>query len=219
MATPVFSLDVQCLTAAGYAVILVNPRASFGYGQDIAKGCLGDVGGRDYDDLMAAVDEAIGRFDFVDSSRLGVMGGSYGGLLTNWIIGHTDRFRVAVAERCISNWISFYGTSDIGARYTESEIGANPWIDPERMWDRSPLAYAPRMDTPLLLLHGERDMRCPMQESEQLHAALKQFGKPVEFVWYKDIGHSMHKTGRPALRVDRLTRILRWLEAHLDSTP
>ena len=116
--------EFQTLANEGYTVLFTNPRGSVGYGQDFVNACRGDYGGMDYKDLMAAVDYVLATYDFIDDEKLGVSGGSYGGFMTNWIIGHTNRFKAAVTQRCISNWLSFYGVSDIGYYFTEWEIGA-----------------------------------------------------------------------------------------------
>lgn len=159
-----FFHEFQLLAAQGYTVIYTNPGGSRGYGQSFTNVVLGDYGGRDYTDLLSAVDEAILQFPFIHPERLGVTGGSYGGFMTNWIVGHTDRFRAAVTQRSISNWLSMYGVSDIGYSFTEDEVGGNPWEDFELLWRQSPLAYVQQINTPLLILHGEQDLRCPIEQ-------------------------------------------------------
>ncbi len=213
---PAYSHEFQTLAARGYAVLFTNPRGSFGYGQAFAKACRGDFGGGDYQDVMMAVDAALERFSFIDASRLAVAGGSYGGLMTNWIVAHSDRFRAAVSHRCISNWMSFYGMSDIGISYTEGIIGGNPWDQPGLLWEKSPLAHAKNVQTPLLLLHGEQDFRCPVGQSDQMYTALKRLGKTTRLVRYPGSNHSFMKAGKPSYRVDALEQISSWLTVYLE---
>lgn len=210
-----FFHEFQLLAAQGYAVLYTNPRGSFGYGQTFVNGCRGDYGGRDYQDLMEAVDYAADHFDFIDKERLGITGGSYGGFMTNWAVGHTDRFRAAVTQRSISNWLSFYGVSDIGYFFTEGEIMGNPWEDTEKLWKHSPLAYVSNIRTPLLILHGEQDLRCPIEQAEQLYVALKRSGKETELVRFPGASHELSRSGNPGLRVERLNRIVEWFERHI----
>ncbi|MBD8496980.1 prolyl oligopeptidase family serine peptidase [Paenibacillus arenosi] len=206
-----FMHEFQLLAAQGYAVIYTNPRGGHGYGQKFVNACRGDYGGRDYQDLMEAVDYAIANFDYIDEQRLGVTGGSYGGFMTNWIVGHTDRFVAAVTQRSISNWISFYGVSDIGYYFTEDQIDGNAWADMEKLWKHSPLAYVEQINTPLLILHGEQDLRCPIEQAEQLFIALKRQGKETQFVRFPDANHNLSRSGHPELRVERLDRIVGWM--------
>src|SRR5699024_5779373 len=137
-----FFHEMQLLAAKGYVVLYTNPRGSHGYGQEFVNACREDYGGKDYSDLMRAVDFVLEEYDFIDEDRLGVTGGSYGGFMTNWIVGHTNRFKAAVTQRCISNWLSFYGVSDIGYFFTKWELGKNLLDDPAKLWDFSPLKYA-----------------------------------------------------------------------------
>jgi len=215
MYAPAFSHELQQLAAQGFAVLFVNPRGSFGYGQEHARACRGDFGGGDYRDLMAAVDATLARWETLDAGRLGVMGGSYGGLMTNWIVSHTERFRVAVSQRSISNWLSFYGTSDIGLTYTEGIAGASPWSDPQLLWERSPLAYADQVKTPTLVMHGEQDLRCPVEQSDQWYTALRRHGVTARLIRYPGAGHGFLKLGKPSLRLDALEQTNVWLHRHL----
>ncbi len=174
-----------------------------------------DYGGKDYEDLMAAVDYALDNYSFIDEDRLGVTGGSYGGFMTNWIVGHTNRFKAAVTQRSISNWLSFYGVSDIGYFFTKWELGHNLMEDPKKLWDFSPLKYAENIETPLLILHGEKDFRCPIEQGEQLFITLKHLRKEVEFVRFPDANHELSRSGNPKLRIARLEHICRWFEKYL----
>ncbi|ASR45833.1 peptidase S9 family protein [Paenibacillus kribbensis] len=215
MYTSTYSHEMQTLLAQGYAVLMTNPRGSFGYGQDFAQACRGDFGGGDYRDVLDALDFALKQFDFIDATRLGVAGGSYGGLMTNWIISHTNRFRAAVTQRCISNWLSFYGLSDIGISYTEGIVGANPWEDPELLWSKSPLAHVNYIETPLLILHGEEDLRCPVGQGDELYTALKRLGKTTRLIRYPGSNHSLLKSGKPSLRVDNFEQVIAWFNSYL----
>lgn len=201
--------EFQTLASNGFAVLFINPRGSHGYGQQFVDAVRGDYGGKDYEDIIDAVDYAIETFDFIDASRLGVTGGSYGGFMTNWIIGHTDRFKAAVTQRSISNWISFYGVSDIGYYFTDWQIKAD-LNDIETLWKHSPLAYVNNIQTPLLILHGENDYRCPIEQAEQLFIALKVQKKKTKFVRFPESSHELSRSGKPALRIERLNYINNW---------
>ncbi|WDQ34681.1 S9 family peptidase [Paenibacillus marchantiae] len=210
-----FMHEFQILAAQGYAVVYINPRGGLGYGQQFVNACRGDYGGGDYRDLMEAMDYALSRYSFIDESRLGVTGGSYGGFMTNWIVGHTDRFKAAVTQRSISNWLSFYGVSDIGFFFTEDQIGGNAWDDTEKLWKHSPLAYVGNVSTPLLILHGEQDLRCPIEQAEQLYVALKRRKQTTRFVRFPGANHELSRGGHPHLRVRRLEHIAGWFNKHL----
>ncbi|WP_031404861.1 S9 family peptidase [Geobacillus vulcani] len=210
-----FFHEFQLLVSRGYAVLFTNPRGSHGYGQAFVNAVRGDYGGMDYEDIMAGVDAAIRQFDFIDETRLGVTGGSYGGFMTNWIVGHTNRFKAAVTQRSISNWLSFSGVSDIGYFFTKWEVGCDMWEDAERLWHHSPLKYVKQMHTPLLILHSERDYRCPIEQAEQLFIALKQLGRETKFVRFPDANHDLSRTGNPTLRLERLRHIVEWFDHYL----
>lgn len=207
--------EFQVLAAKGRAVVYVNPRGSHGYGQDFVNKVRGDYGGGDFGDVMAAVDHVLAHHDFIDQDRLGITGGSYGGFMTNWAVGHTNRFKAAVTQRSISNWISFYGVSDIGYFFTDWQLGADLFEDPDKLWDRSPLKYAERVETPLLILHGERDDRCPIEQAEQLFTALKKMGKNVRLVRFPNASHDLSRSGHPKQRIKRLQYIAGWFDSHL----
>lgn len=206
--------EFQCLTAQGNAVLFINPRGSHGYGQKFVDAVRGDYGGKDYEDIMEAVDHVLANYDFIDENRLGVTGGSYGGFMTNWIVGHTNRFKAAVTQRSISNWISFYGVSDIGYYFTDWQIQAD-LNDIEKLWKHSPLAYVNNIETPLLILHGEKDYRCPIEQAEQLFIALKHRKKETKFVRFPEANHELSRSGKPNLRIDRLNYITGWFNDHL----
>ena len=209
-----FFHEFQVLASKGYAVLYVNPRGSHGYGQEFVDAVRGDYGGGDYEDIMSAVEYALEEFPFIDETRLGVTGGSYGGFMTNWIIGHSDKFKAAATQRSISNWISFYGVSDIGYYFSEWQIQSDLG-DIETLWKRSPLAYVKSMNTPLLILHSEKDYRCPIEQAEQLFIALKREKKDVRFVRFPESNHNLSRTGKPSLREARLQEIVDWFGEHL----
>jgi len=210
-----FFHEFQLLAAEGFAVVYTNPRGSQGYGQRFTAATHHDWGGKDYEDLMRALDAAIARYPFIDPQRLGVAGGSYGGFMTNWVIGHTDRFKAAVTMRSISNHLSQWGTSDLAFMKGFWEFPGDPWEAPTWYWERSPLAYVARITTPLLILHSEMDLRCPMPEAEQLFVALKKLRREVVFVRFPNESHDLSRAGRPAHRVERLRWIVRWFADHL----
>jgi len=209
-----FFHEFHLLAGRGYAVLFTNPRGSHAYGQRFVEACVGDWGGKDYDDLMAGVDHAL-ALGWVDPKRLYVTGGSYGGFMTNWIVGHSDRFRAAVTQRSISNNISAFGTSDIGWHFWEHEMGdATPWRGAEKLVFRSPLTYVTNVKTPLLILHAERDLRCPIEQAEQLFTALKVLGKEAVFVRFPEDNHDLTRGGKPKHRAEHARRIADWFDAH-----
>lgn len=210
-----FSFDHQLFAASGYAVLTANPRGSGGYDEDFAFAVCQDWGGADFHDLMAVLDAVIARADPpIDSARLGITGGSYGGYLTTWAVGQTDRFAAAVAGACISNLISFFGTSDIGATWGQREFGGSPFERGEWYRARSPLMGAPRVQTPLLLYHGEADLRCPIEQSEQFFTALHHLGKTVEFLRVPEESHGV-LSGSPAHQRAVRAAILEWFARYL----
>ncbi|MEC1662852.1 S9 family peptidase [Bacillus halotolerans] len=207
--------EFQVLAAKGYAVVYVNPRGSHGYGQEFVNAVRGDYGGKDYQDVMQAVDEAIKRDPQIDAERIGVTGGSYGGFMTNWIVGQTNRFKAAVTQRSISNWLSFHGVSDIGYFFTDWQLEHDMFTDTEKLWDRSPLKYAANVETPLLILHGERDDRCPIEQAEQLFIALKKMDKETVLVRFPKATHNLSRSGHPGQRIKRLAYISSWFDQYL----
>lgn len=208
-----FFHEFQVLAALGFLVLYVNPRGSDGYGEEFRRAVALDWGGADFGDLMACLDQVVagGR---VDEARIGVAGGSYGGYMTNWAIGHTDRFAAAVAMRSISNLISEYAQHDI-ALWGQLEMGPPPWSDPDELWRRSPIRYVEEIRTPLLLIHGEMDLRCAISQAEELFGALRLLGREVEMVRFPGESHDLSRSGRPDRRVERLRRVAAWFEDHL----
>ncbi|WP_075619869.1 S9 family peptidase [Paenisporosarcina indica] len=209
-----FFHEMQLLAAQGYGVLYVNPRGSHGYSQQFVDDVRGDYGGGDYEDIMAGVDHVIAEHSWIDENRLGVTGGSYGGFMTNWIVGHNNRFKAAVTQRSISNWVSFLGVSDIGYYFSDWQIGAD-MTDVEKLWQHSPLKYAKNVETPLLILHSEKDFRCPIEQAEQLYITLKQMKKETSFVRFPDADHNLSRTGLPNLRYARLEQITGWFNQYL----
>jgi dipeptidyl aminopeptidase/acylaminoacyl peptidase len=208
--------EFQVQAGAGYAVVYLNPRGSQGYGESFARAVCGDWGGNDYDDVMSGLDAALERFPFLDPSRLGVLGGSYGGFMTSWIVGHTDRFQAAISERAVNAPVSLYGTSDIGFWFEQFEIASNPLADRDRYWERSPLTYADHIQTPLLIMHSENDLRCPIEQAEQLYVAVKlQRRADVVFVRFPEESHELTRSGKPSRRVERFQIVLDWFDHHL----
>jgi len=210
-----FFHEFQVLAGRGYAVIFLNPRGSTGYGEAFTAGVVGDYGGMDYADLTAGVDAAIAKFPFIDSRRLGVTGGSYGGFMTNWMVTQSHRFQGAVTRRSISNWISMYGTSDIGPRFTEEEVGGDPWAGHDLLWDRSPLRHVDRIRTPLLIIHADEDHRCPVEQAEQLFVALRRRGRVCRFLRFPGENHELTRSGTPSRRLQNQREILAWFDAHV----
>lgn len=209
-----FFHEMQLLAAKGYGVLYINPRGSHGYSQEFVDAVRGDYGGGDYEDIMAATDYVLAENSWIDEDRLGVTGGSYGGFMTNWIVGHTNRFKAAVTQRSICNWISFFGVSDIGYYFSDWQIAAD-MKDVETLWKHSPLKYAENVETPLLILHSEKDFRCPIEQAEQLYITLKSMGKETEFVRFPDADHNLSRTGAPNLRIERLNEITGWFAKYL----
>lgn len=210
-----FMHEFQVLTEKGYGVLFINPRGSHGYGQSFVDAVRGDYGGKDYTDIMDAVDYAVNTFNWIDQERLGVTGGSYGGFMTNWIVGHTNKFKAAVTQRSISNWISFSGVSDIGYFFTEWELKTTLFENPDKLWQHSPLRYVKNVETPLLILHSERDFRCPIEQAEQFYVALKQQNKITRFVRFPESNHELSRNGDPTLRINRLNEITDWFDRYL----
>ena len=209
-----FFHEFQVLTGAGYAVLYTNPRGSHAYGEKFSTACVGDWGGKDYEDLMAGVDHAL-ALGWIDPKRQYVTGGSYGGFMTNWIVGHTDRFRAAATARSISNNISAFGTSDIGWHFWEYEMGdASPWVNAQKMVERSPLYYVKNVKTPVLILHAERDLRCPIEQAEQFFVALRLHGVEAQFVRFPEDNHDLTRGGKPRNRVEHCRRIVDWFGTH-----
>ncbi len=210
--------ETQNLAAAGFMVLYTNPRGSSGYGADFTYSTRGRWMAEDYEDIMKAVDIAAMRAD-VDSTRMGITGGSYGGVMTAWVTTKTHRFKAAQADRMISNWWSWYGTSDAQG-LTEFEFYGRPWDNPAMYDSLSPIRFVRNVKTPTFILQSEEDHRTPMTDAEQWFVALKKQGTPVEFVRYPRSTHDLSRSGEPWLLVDRLGRLRDWFGHWLKtSTP
>lgn len=213
-----FYHELQYQASCGYGVITLNPRGSAGYGNAFTAAVIGDYGGDDYADLMMAVDEAMKVDPSIDATHLYVTGGSYGGFMSNWIETHTDRFRAVATCRSISNWISFYGTSDIGVSFGPREMTGEFVGDvhqPEILWQYSPLAYVDQAKSPILILHGEEDYRCPMPQAEEFYISLRMHGVEAEFMRFPKSNHELSRSGVPNLRIERMTAITDWFGKHV----
>ncbi|MCI0597014.1 MAG: prolyl oligopeptidase family serine peptidase, partial [candidate division Zixibacteria bacterium] len=197
----------------GYVVFFSNPRGSQGYGEAFAGAIVGDWGNLDYKDVMAGTDELIKK-PFVDAKRVGVTGGSYGGFMTNWIVGHTNRYKAAITGRSVVNEYSMSGSSDIGQEVWR-EMKAKIWEDPDKLMRLSPISYVKNVKTPLLILHNEFDLRCPIGQGEELYLALKMLKKKVEFVRFPEEPHGLSRHGRPDRRLARLSWMLKWFDWYL----
>lgn len=208
-----FYHEVNYLSAQGYIVLLVNPRGSYGYGQAHTKGVYERYGKEDYTDLMTAVDYVIDKYSYVDTNQLFVTGGSYGGYMTNWIITQNHRFKAGVSQRSMSNFVSMFGTSDIGYFFYKDEFGLDI-SDAEELWQRSPLAYVQHARTPLLLIHAKDDLRCQFDQAQQFYVGLKHYNRDAELLVFPDSSHELSRSGRPSYRVARLEAILEWFERY-----
>jgi len=209
-----FMHEFYYLAAQGYVVYFSNPRGGQGYGEKHAKAIWGACGTADYDDLMAWADY-VAQQPYIDQDHMGVTGGSYGGYMTNWIIGHTDRFKAAVTQRSVSNEISMWGSSDMNWMWQETMGGHPPWKDMETYWECSPMKYIGNTKTPTLVIHSQQDQRCPIEQDEQVFVALKTLGVDTEFVIFPDESHGLSRTGRTDRRIVRLNHIQRWFDRYL----
>ncbi len=209
-----FTFEFQVLAAAGYRVVYGNPRGSSSFGHQFSASMHAGYGSIDADDVMAIADHALEHHDD-PQAPIHLTGGSYGGFMTNWLVGHSRRFRSAVTQRSISNWLSFYGTSDIGYHFTVEQLGGRPWDDMELLWHQSPIRYVAEVTTPLLIIHSEQDHRCPIEQAEQFYSALKTLDRAeTEMIRFPGEGHELSRSGRPDRRVARLDAIRTWFERH-----
>jgi dipeptidyl aminopeptidase/acylaminoacyl peptidase len=210
-----FFHEFRVLAASGYVVVYSNPRGSKGYGESHCDAIRGAWGQKDWADVQAVAEFARAQA-YVDPQRLGIMGGSYGGYMTNWAIGHSDEFAAAVTDRCVSNLVSMAGSSDVPLVTGDGYWAGNAWDDTNAIWDQSPMQYMGRVRTPTLIIHSEGDLRCNVEQSEQVFAALQTLGVPSRFVRYpRSTSHGMSRCGPPDLRIHRLGQILDWLNEFL----
>lgn len=211
----VFFHEMQVWAAAGYAVFFCNPRGSDGRGNEFAD-IRGKYGTIDYEDIMDFTDLVLEKHPYIDPERIGVTGGSYGGYMTNWIIGHTDRFAAAASQRSISNWISKFCTTDIGYFFVYDQGGeATPWDGHDRLWESSPLKYADKAKTPTLFIHSEEDYRCWYPEGLQMFTALKYHGVEARMCMFRGENHELSRGGKPKHRIRRLQEIQDWFDKYL----
>ena len=215
--------EFQFEVGAGFGVLFCNPRGSSGFTEAWARAirwpeCKEDPGsgwgGVDYDDVLACVDEAVRRYDWIDPDRIGVMGGSYGGYMTSWIIGHTNRFAAAVSERSCNNLLTLEHGSDIAGAFV-GYVGVRHIDDPEPYLRQSPISYVGDMRTPLLIVHSENDLRCPVNQAEELFVALRLLGRTPEFVRFPGESHELTRSGYPRHRIERAEVILDFFRRHL----
>ncbi len=204
-----FMHELQTWAGAGYLVVYTNPHGSIGYGEHFTAALRRRYGEQDMPDVMAAVETVVAR-GIVDAGRIGATGGSYGGFLVNWLIGHTDRIAAAITQRCVSNWVSDFGSSDLSAIGAVVEFDGPPWEQMETYMRLSPITYAGNVRTPLLIEHQDEDYRCRLEQAEQMYMALRLRGVPVELVRYPGESHGMSRGGKPQHRTDRLERHLTW---------
>lgn len=211
----VFFHEMQYWSSKGYAVFFCNPRGSDGRGNEFSD-IRGKYGTIDYSDIMKFTDAVLQKYTFIDGNNLGVTGGSYGGFMTNWIIGHTERFKAAASQRSISNWISEFGITDIGYFFADDQNGgATPWNNVEELWRSSPLRYADKVKTPTLFLHSAEDFRCSLAEGLQMFTALKYHGIESRLIMFRGENHELSRSGKPKHRIRRLKEITEWFDAHL----
>jgi dipeptidyl aminopeptidase/acylaminoacyl peptidase len=209
-----FMHEFYYLAAQGYVVYFSNPRGGRGYGEKHAKSIVNNWGSVDYKDLMAWT-SYVARKPYTDAKRMGVTGGSYGGYMTNWIIGHTARFKAAVTQRSVSNLVSMWGSSDFNWAFQEEFGNQPPWENLQNYWRQSPMKYMGKVKTPTLVIHSEQDLRCAIEQGEQVFVALKKIGVDTEMVRFPDEPHGLSRGGRTDRRIERLKHILRWFDKYL----
>jgi dipeptidyl aminopeptidase/acylaminoacyl peptidase len=209
-----FTHEFSWMAAKGFVVLYTNPRGSTSYGQEFANIIQHNYPGDDHKDLMAGVDAILKR-GYIDEKRLGITGGSGGGVLTNWAIGHTDRFAAAVSQRSIADWTGFWYTADF-TLFQPTWFKAAPWEDPQDFARRSPITYIAKVTTPLMLIEGEDDFRTPPSDGgEQMFRALKYLKRPVVMVRFPGETHELSRSGKPWHRIERLQHIVGWFEKYL----
>jgi dipeptidyl aminopeptidase/acylaminoacyl peptidase len=211
--------EFQVLAAAGFAVFYTNPTGSLGYGEKFTENISGHWAERDFADMMESVDYVVQKFPFVDTERLGVFGGSYGGYMTNWAVSHTDRFKAALSDRCVSNIYSFAGVFDLaGFQWSPKHdvgLGKDPWEAPDLYLEKSPVHHIRNINTPLMLLHSDADHSTTIDNAEQMFVGLKRLGKEAKMVIFPGENHFLSWNGRPAHRAERLQHYVDWFSQHL----
>ncbi len=209
-----FMHEFYYLAAKGYVVYFSNPRGGQGYGEKHSKAIWNNWGTVDYDDLMTWVD-LVEKKSYIDKQRMGVTGGSYGGYMTNWIIGHANRFKAAVTQRSVSNLISMYGSSDFNWAFQYEFKDQPPWENFKNYWRQSPMKHIGNVKTPTLVIHSEQDLRCAIEQGEQIFVALKKLGVDTEMVRFPAEPHGLSRGGRTDRRIERLNHIRRWFDKYL----
>ena len=207
--------EFQVYAGHGWAVFFCNPRGSTGYGRKFQRAVAHEWGGKAYTDIMRGVDEALRKNPWIDANRMGVTGGSYGGFMTNWIVGHTNRFKAAVTLRSIANFVSDDGTRD-GAYGHAQDFGGDIFQNFDEYWRTSPLKYAANVKTPTLVLHSDNDYRVPLEQGEQWFRALQHYGVPSELVIFPRENHNLTRTGEPKHLVESLQWQVYWFERYLE---
>lgn len=208
-----FYHEMQAWASRGYFVFFCNPVGSDGRGNDFMfmRGKYATV---DYDSLMTFVDTVLEKYPQIDQSRLAVTGGSYGGYMTNWIITHNHRFACAASQRSISNWLSFYGYSDLGYNFNVDQMNTTIFEGADKMWNVSPMKYAANIQTPTLFIHSDEDYRCPLSEGLQIYTSMVDRGIPTRMCIFKGENHELSRSGRPKHRMRRLNEITAWIEKY-----
>ena len=211
----VFFHEMQLWASEGYFVFFCNPRGGDGKGNEFADIAGPNYGVKDYNDLMEFTDKVLEAYPQIDKRRVGMTGGSYGGFMANWIVGHTDRFAAVASQRSISNFISKCLTTDIGYYHNLSAVQSDPWSSPEEMWNRSPLKYADKCVTPTLFIQSDEDYRCWMADAIQMFTALRMHGCPTRLCLFHGENHELSRHGKPKHRVRRLKEITDWFNTYL----
>ena len=212
----VFYHEMQVWANKGWFVMFCNPRGGDGRGDEFAD-IRGKYGTVDYSDIIKFVDVVLEKYPQIDPKRIGETGGSYGGFMSNWILGHTDRFAAIATQRSISNWVSMWGTSDIGQGFVDDQTGAKLMDgEAEKIWLNSPLPYIiENAKTPTLIIHSDQDYRCPIEQGYQLLSVLKMRNVPSRMVIFHGETHELSRSGKPKGRVKRLTEITDWMEKYI----
>ncbi len=208
-----FFHEMQFLAACGYVVYYCNPRGSQGYGKKHAESIIDAWGTFDFEDCMSLATH-IASQKYINKNKMGVTGGSYGGYMTNWIVSHTNMFKAAVTQRSVVNFISFFGSSDIGFDL-DREIKGSPWKNLDSWWEMSPIKHVAKIKTPLLIIHSENDLRCPIEQAEQLYISLKKLRRKVEMIRFPEEPHGLSRCGRPDRRIARLEWMKKWFDLYL----
>ena len=210
----IFHHEMQCFADKGYFVFYTNPRGSDGRGEEFAN-VTENLGYIDFDDFMEFTDEVVRRYPDLDENKIGICGGSYGGFMCNWMIGHTDRYAAAASQRSISNYFTKSLCTDIGFSHNMAQLGTDPWHDFDTVWEHSPLKCAPNAKTPTLFIQSDEDYRCWMSDAIQMFTALKMNGVDSRLCLFHGENHELSRSGKPLNRISRLTEIGDWFDKYL----